>query len=224
MNESEKKWTELYLEEVMSKFAKGVSIRPKSESKLMKLLNPFVSIFNKRFMTGYITTVGKTIWAPDDWIKDRTEIMKLRTICHEGKHIVQSVEQTNLLHGILYMFPQSLAVFSLLSILAFFYSTSWAWALLFLLFLAPLPAPFRYKKEMEAYRINVFFAKNVYKSNDAVVEIVKENVVKNLAKSFYYFCWPFPKKVRKDIDKDLDITNNEYNKEMVKFLMKHGLY
>ena len=72
--------------------------------------------------------------------------------------------------------------------------------LLFLLCLAPIPAPFRYLKELEAFRVSILFARHVYSSNKEMLEWIKERIVTNLSKSDYYFTWPFPNMILKHLD------------------------
>lgn len=72
---------------------KKTRIVVKSESKLMKFIGFLVYPFNKTFMTGYVTTIGRTIYTPNK----NGKVNKL-TLAHEEKHI----EQYNK-YGILYM-------------------------------------------------------------------------------------------------------------------------
>lgn len=215
-------WAQLYIDEVGSKYAKDIKLRPKSESKLLKILAPIVMVFNKRFMDGYITTIGNTIWYPDDWLESGDVKSRLQTIAHECIHIKQSSEQTHLVHGFLYLFPQSLAVLSLFSLLAIPFGLGWLWCLLFLLCLAPIPAPFRYMKELEAYRVRILFFKHVYNSNEEMLKWAKDLIIKNMTKSDYYFTWPFPKWISKDLDNESELDKEQY-KEIVQFLERHDL-
>lgn len=217
-----REWIQLYIDEVGSKYAKDIKVRPKSESALLKLLAPIVKLFNEQFMKSFVTTIGNTIWVPDGWQDEGDPKSRLQTIAHEVLHIKQSAEQSHFIHGFLYLFPQSLAAFSLLSLLAIPFGLGWLWCLLFLLCLAPLPAPFRYHKELEAYRVRILFFKHVYTSNEELFKWAKDLIVLNMTKSNYYFAWPFPKFVRKDLDDETALDKKQY-KEIVNFLERHNL-
>jgi len=222
MSKTTKEWIQLYLDEVGVQYAEGVAVRPKDESKLLKILRPIVEIFNKRFWTGYITTVGKTIWYPEGWLEKGDMKSRLATIAHEVLHLRQSKKLTSPLFGFLYLFPQSMAVFSLLAFLALGFGTGWLWCLLFLLCLAPLPAPFRYMFELEAFRVLLVFYKHAWHASPETVQSGKERIIENLAKSDYYFTWPFPKKIQKALDENDKLSKKQYL-EIVAFLERHGL-
>ena len=110
---------------------------------LMKLWNP-------RFLSDYITTIGNTIYVPDvtlSWVD----------LAHEYVHIHQYNTRGAIKYTLQYLFPQVLAIFSLLAILAIF-NLWFLLFLIFLLFLAPWPAPWREDIELRAYASNVAYA------------------------------------------------------------------
>ena len=60
----------------------NVKIAFKNESKLMCFLSHFL-FFNKRFMTEYITVVGKTVYFPSsEWLSKNRD-SAAQTLCHE---------------------------------------------------------------------------------------------------------------------------------------------
>ena len=73
------------------RFIYGVRVRLKSESRLMKVMNFFIARFNKRFMTNYWTTIGKTVYAPYFFDKeidnDDSHILYKNLLEHEKVHI-----------------------------------------------------------------------------------------------------------------------------------------
>jgi len=216
-------WAKLYLDEVGSKYAKKIHLKSKANPNwLLKLIAPIVKVFNKTFMTDYITTLGNTIWYPEGWLERGDVKSRLAIIAHECIHIKQSSKQGNFVHGFLYLFPQSLVVFSLFALLAIPFSLWWLLCLLFLLFLAPIPAPFRYMKELEAYRVKLIFFEYVWNSNEEMMKLAKNHVVKHMTGSDYYFCWPFPNWILKDLDKESALEEEQYQ-EIVKFLERHNL-
>jgi hypothetical protein len=213
---------QLYLDEIGKKYDEKVQIRFKSESKLLKFLRPILELFNKNFWHGYVTTIGSTIWVPDDWFERGDLKSRLQTTAHEVLHVKQGKDQGAFLHAFLYLFPQSLAPLALLSLLAIPFGIGWLWCLLFLLCLAPLPAPFRYLKELEAYRVKVLFFIYVWSSTPEMLQWAKETIIVNLSKSDYYFTWPFPKWIQKDLDK-IDSLNKSQYREILDFLERHDL-
>lgn len=224
MSKTTAEWAQLYLDEVGTKYDKDIKIRPKSESKLLRVLRPIVELFNKRFWDGYITTIGTTIWVPENWLENGDVKSRLQTIAHEVLHVKQSKQFTGPLFKFLYLFPQSLALFSLLSFLAIPFGLGWLWCLLFLLCLAPIPAPFRYMFELEAYRVKLLFFKHkhAWSTTPEMTQWAKDGIIKNLAKSDYYFTWPFPKMIQRDLDKEEKLENEQYT-EILAFLERHNL-
>lgn len=217
-----REWVQLYIKYFETQHSIKIEIKPKSESKLLNFLNPIVSIFNKNFMSDYVTTIGNTIWYPDGWLDKNDFKSRLQTVIHECIHIKQGKSQPNFIHEFLYLFPQSLSILSLFSLLSVPLGMGWLWCLLFLFFLAPVPAYFRYKKELEAYRIRILFFKHVYNSSEEMLQWTKKMIVENLSKSNYYFAWPFPKWIQKDLD-DESFMDEEQYRDIILFLKRHNL-
>jgi len=211
----------LYLETVKKTHKIEVKVRSKNDSKLLKILRPILELFNKSFWNGYVTTIGNTIWAPPIWEKEGTK-RQLDVICHEVMHVLQSKKFTSPVFRFLYLFPQSLSVLALLSFLAIPFSVSWLFCLLFLLFLAPLPAPFRYMFELEAYRVRLIFYEYVWKASLAAKQEAKNQIINNLSKADYYYTWPFPKTIQKHLDRKEKLKNKKYD-EIKKFLKDANL-
>ena len=212
---------QLYLDLIEKKYNVKIKVLPKSQSKLLKILRPIIEIFNKNYWNGYITTLGNTIWVPENWLSNAPEriLSQLEVITHEAMHIKQAKEQTVLVHSVLYLFPQILAIFSLLSFLAIPFGLNWLWCLLFLLFLAPIPAPFRYKKELEGYRTKILFFKYVYKSDLGWATNV---IAEELAGPSYYFTWPNKKKIIEDLNNEKALQGEEYTQILI-FLKSNNL-
>jgi hypothetical protein len=145
--------------------AKGIQFKEKRTSKLMRVLY-YVSLmflWQKKFMTGYWTTMWGAIYVPDLHLlgqqrmvagKPRNSYNDYATMFHEGTHVE---DESNLpvpkpLRGPVwtlgYLFPQCLA----LGALGAFWSL---WCLLCLGFLAPWPAPFRVWVEQRGYGASV---------------------------------------------------------------------
>lgn len=62
-------------------------VRFKSESKYMKLLDLLSFPFNNRFLDGYTTTIGSTVYFPNREDLERNYGTYARVLAHEGVHI-----------------------------------------------------------------------------------------------------------------------------------------
>lgn len=200
-----------YLDVVASKYGITVRIEEKQNSKLMRLIGWFLKTarINKLFMENYYTTLGNTIYLPVGAAANHDPETLTRVIAHECIHILDSDRLTGPLFKFLYLFPQSLAVFSLLSVFAV-WNIQFLWCLLFLLALAPIPAPFRYFFELRAYRIAVLFARKRDKLDDESMNGVYDWVIKQLSSSLYYFTWPFPNMILKHLKDERFMSEQDF--------------
>jgi hypothetical protein len=222
MDKSSEEIIQLYLKQIEEKHKIKIQVLPKSQSKLLKTLRPIIEIFNKNYWDDYVTTLGNTIWVPENWLANNySTLSMIETIMHECVHIKQANEQSVFVHDVLYLFPQILFIFSLLAFLAIPFGLNWLWALTFLLFLLPIPAPFRYQKELEAYRITILFLKHVYKTetHDSWAE---QSIVEQMAGPSYYFAWPFKNLIIKDLENE-EALKKELYKEIIDFLKSNNL-
>lgn len=176
-------------------------IKFKNNSLFMKILG-FIMFFNRDFMTHYITTIGNTIYFPNQEMLKDNELNNCAVLAHELRHIQQN-KKYGLLYSLGYLFPQILIVFSLL---AFFN----LWFLLFLVCALPIPAIFRMIFEREGYKttIFIFYLYLAQKNTDVarVNSIINNNINfanEQFTSSAYYYMWPF------GIDKYL---SNEFNR------------
>jgi hypothetical protein len=186
-------------------------MKVKEESTLMKLLS-YILFFNKDFMSGFITVVGSTVYIPRERFK-ATNLRIWWTLAHEWRHLVQHKKYTGPGFSLLYLFPQILAVFSLLGILAIWFSNWWLLSLLFLVCLAPLPAPWRKKFELEAYTVTI--AASVW-SQGVVYQEQLESIAENFYGKWYYFMWPFKKSIKKDLENEVrNVISGKYDNDLV---------
>lgn len=93
----------------------GGRIKKKSDSMLMKVIDLFLKVitFGKMntFMTGFITTIGTTVYVTNTWEPSPSRAVTLR---HEMVHMEQSRRYTWPLYAFLYLFvflPGGLAYF-----------------------------------------------------------------------------------------------------------------
>jgi len=172
-------------------------IKYKNESLFMKILS-YILFFNKTFMTNYITTIGNSIYFPSKEFIQNDEESAITILAHEVVHVKQSEDYGRVLFSLLYLFPQCLALFAFLSVLAVFW-LPFLWCLCFLVFLAPIPAPWRTKFELEAYGMSMYMMDLQMRR----LEYPDDQREKELAlfyirinnKQFkgpaYWFMWPF---------------------------------
>tara|TARA_R110000824_G_scaffold60853_23_gene162508 strand:+ start:2697 stop:3344 length:648 start_codon:yes stop_codon:yes gene_type:complete len=175
----------------------GVEILFKNESLLMKALS-IILFFNKRFMTGYITVIGKKVYFPSrEWLNNHRE-SAARSLCHEFVHISDEMCVGPIAYRLSYLFPQWLSIFAFSSIFV------GPWALVFLLFLLPLPAPFRAFWEIRGYAMTdaVFFAEFRQFSDFNFLE-------KQFIGPGYYYMWPFRQSLREEIRKNRNLIKLE---------------
>lgn len=161
----------------------------KSESWLMKLISLFL-FFNKDFMNGYVTTIGRTIYIPNLLIGKEDTPQYKSIIAHEYVHILDS--ERDKLFKLKYLFPQ------ILSLLTIFVTPFTLWGLLFLLFLAPIPAIWRKTYEVRAYKMSLASMYLLLKSenfdDEKIDKILKDQIIhfnKQFVSSAYYWMWPF---------------------------------
>jgi hypothetical protein len=151
----------------------------------MKTLSTIL-FFNKGFNTNFITTIGETIYVPNSKIN---AYWLWQIICHEFIHLLNA-RKCKLWFGLKYIFPQILAVFSLLS----FCGGLWLLNLLWLLTLAPIPAYFRMKEEMDGYTMTMFVE---WYMNQNIGPILVGSIAKNFYGPNYYWMWPFRNNIEK---------------------------
>lgn len=173
-------------------------IRYKNESSFMKILSVIVWLFNRKFMTNYITTIGNTIYFPSKKFVEDNDAAAMNVLAHEIVHIEQAEKYGRIPFSFLYLFPQVLALFSAFAILAIFWLPM-LWFLAFLVFIAPMPAPWRAKFEFEGYTMTLFvhdlFMRNCGYPKEVVLKELSLIAVRIDQKQFkgsaYWFMWPF---------------------------------
>lgn len=190
-------------------------IKYKNESLFMKIIG-LLLFFNKDFMTKYITTIGNTIYFPNEQFIKENELNSISILAHEIVHLQQSKKYGNFLYSLLYLFPQCLFILALLAPIS-------NWFLLFLVCLFPLPAPWRAKFEEEGYTMSLFVIDVELKAFRNKQEYIHNTLIKtaeNIDKIFfrgsaYWFMWPFGSNLLEkveDIENDVISNTNELYK------------
>jgi hypothetical protein len=165
-------------------------------SGLYRLVSALVSLFNKRMDTEYITIINGQCWLPGSYFDESgnlasnlDEMRLVHILAHETLHEHDRKRLGTVPFSLLYLLPQVLAVFGLLSLLAF-WDLSWLWCLLFFLFLAPIPAPGRAWIEIRGYKTNM----SLQKTSGWIPELLASEIYENYFGSpDYYFMMPFKK-------------------------------
>ena len=165
-----------------------INIAYKNSSVFMKFLSKIL-FFVPDFQTSFTTTIGNTIYFPnEDRLKENSSMI---LISHEVRHIHDS--QLDKIYNIKYLFPQ------ILSLLFFGLCFMSFWFLfLALICLAPLPAYWRMKIELRGYITSLFVYNLFLKEKSLLLSERKDLLLKyasNLNKAFttssYYFMWIF---------------------------------
>jgi len=88
------------LEDTVKEFP-GFQVVRKSESRFMRLLAVLL-FFNKSFMTGFITTIGKYMWVPEGWESWRDDA-KCAVLRHERVHLRQQKRYGMVVYALMYL-------------------------------------------------------------------------------------------------------------------------
>lgn len=189
------------LEEFMAVDIPGFEIRSKKTSTLMKLVGKLM-FFNKKFMTGYITTFYPYVYVPTlPWRLD-SHLPAISVLAHEWVHL-HDRKRLGPVFNFLYASPQCLAPFALLA----FWNL---WFLLFLICLLPLPSPGRAWAEFRGYRMTI--AAHYWLSGQ---KVDLKWIVDQFVGSSYYFMWPFRGWLMKKFQKEFDkIKNDDLSPEL----------
>jgi len=183
-----------FMEEVVWKVNPDFTIRNKAEPDgLYSIVSKVVGLFNKEIDTRFITVINGQCWFPADYFNaEGTEFLEdghsvIEILAHETVHEHDRKRLGTVPFTLAYLFPQILAVLSLLSIFAI-WNLHWLLCLFFLLFLAPLPALGRAWIEVRGYKTNVSLGR--LKGWDPA--LTSYSIIKsNFTSANYYFMMPF---------------------------------
>ena len=187
-------YVNVFLDKFAKKHAPSISIKQKSQSNLMKILSFLVKPFNPKF-DQYITTIGTTIYVPDNFF-NKKPIQIIEVLSHETKHAKDFYNHPFLfICG--YLFPQILFLPLLILLLAVGCKL---WSLFALILLTPIPAYFRFKSELVAYRTSLLIAENVFVYPIKEVQKIKDWIIEQLTKRWYYWAFPFPSYIQNELN------------------------
>lgn len=151
---------------------------------------------NKAYMTDYITTLGQNVALPTHYESSNISDM-WQIILHEGRHATDAQKITNVLFGLLYLFPQVLGILgvfytlAILPIIACGGPLVLLWGSLATLFLAPLPACFRAYFEVRGYLTSLacHYWSGKLSPSDEPIHVA--NISYMFTSGAYYYMWPF---------------------------------
>ena len=174
----------------------GVEIKFKDESRFMKALG-YLLFFNPKFMTRFVTVIGKTVYFPSRQRVEQDPDSAARVLCHELVHLTDARRVGALSFSLSYLFPQCLALLALSAIFV------GPWALLFLAFLAPLPAPLRTFWELRGYAMTDAVA---YRMDGKFT--FKDWMAGQFTSGSYFFMWPFLSDIKDRIEENRKLILN----------------
>jgi hypothetical protein len=177
-------------------------IKSKKDSWFMKLLS-YVLFFNKKFMTGYVTTIYPIVYFPDSLpvVTEKSNkenlVRYIDVLLHETTHLLDRKKYW-IFFNLFYLSPQ---IFTLLSLLAFFLSPWW---LMSFLFLTPIPSVGRTWAEFRGFSTTfaIYYwlgytwredQEGNVKGSDEFLDAELEN----FTGINYYFMWPFRNQLKK---------------------------
>lgn len=163
----------------------NLQIKYKDQSTLMKVIGK-VMFFNPEFMTHYVTTLGNTVYLPNEQYVANSPEAFTDVFIHECTHMYDE-KRLGLRYQLAYIFPQ---ILSLVCLLLMFLVTWKIMLPLALLMLAPLPAPWRAYFEKRAYFVQMYAGNKLWGS-DPVAD--GETYAQWFRTGDYYWMWIFEK-------------------------------
>lgn len=175
--------------------APGFRVAFKDTSTLMHLLNFFAQVFNKTFMTDYITVMNGCVYFPNKEKLLEFQSAYANVLAHELVHMKDQQRTGKVVHFFRYGSPQIFALLSLLSVLAFV-SPWFLLCLLFLGCLAPIPSSSRKNIEMDGYEMSLAMT---YWRTGHIGDADIEWAASQFTGPAYYFMWPFEEEVLEEL-------------------------
>lgn len=167
----------------------SLQIKYKDQSWFMKALGKIL-FFNPSFMTSYTTTIGETVYFPNQKFVQIRPISGAVILMHELVHMYDEKKLTKPVFSASYLFPQILVPIFLLML----FFLSWKIVLpLAILCLAPIPAFFRMEYEKRAYMSSLYTLQKLGQrlNFDPKLTTQAQYFVSYFKDSSYYFMWPF---------------------------------
>lgn len=142
----------------------------KQESGLMKAINVFLQVITfgqmKAFMTGFITTLGTTVYVPEGW-ENRPVASRLGVLRHERVHMRQARKYGRVLFSLMYLLLPLPTVFALC----------------------------RRKFEQEAYEESLKALQEYHGDAVLKDPAIKARMVAHFTSAEYFWTWPWSKSI-----------------------------
>lgn len=173
---------------VAQKYFPNLQIKYKNESTFMKFLGKIL-FFNPKFMTDYTTTIGSTIYFTNREYVNNQSAEATTVLCHELAHVNDAQQLGKPIFFLGYLFPQLLALLSIIFLFVF----GWKLALIFSLFVLPFPAYFRMLIEKRGYFVSLYVVAQLTKKANISINLRDEanRFTHYFKDASYYFMWPF---------------------------------
>lgn len=197
-----------------------INVATKQSSVLMRIIGVIVYPFNPNFMTGFVTTIGNTIYVPEQFLTDSQAKNTLITLAHETMHVVDF--NVNPFKFVLsYLFPMPLVLLGLIAGIFF----HWAF-ILSAIALAPIPAYWRMLWELHGFRMTLTA---LYWSSSKILDTDITEISSCFTGPTYYFMWPFKNDINARLTQaKTDVLNNSILNEPLilsiqKFYLQNNL-
>lgn len=166
----------------------GFNVVKKSDSLLMKTINVILLVITfgmmRDFMTGFATTIGRTVYVSDRWY-DMHPLSNAAILRHEGVHMAQESKDGSIVFKLKYLF----------------------WIVPFLF------AKGRRDYEMEAYEESMR-AHAKYFGIDVIEDVeYKEMLISYFTSSKYFWMWPWRKDLEVWYDSTVEKIKRERETE-----------
>jgi hypothetical protein len=178
--------------ELVQEFVPEYKVTQKSASKLHRAIGWCLArVGNTGYMSSFWTTLGR--WTAQPTCTDASPNSgDFAVILHEGVHAIQSRKYSTGLLSFWYLFPQGLAILSLLSpALVPLVGLGALWGLLGLVLFAPLPAVGRAIIEFEAYKVSLAATYWAHGIPVADQDEYLDWLTSEFTTGAYYWMWPF---------------------------------
>lgn len=150
-------------------------VENKADSGLMKAIDVVLKVITfgqmKAFMTGFITTLGTTVYVPEGW-DDHPETGRMEVLRHERVHMRQARKYGRFLFSLMYVALPLPTVF----------------------------AHFRKKFEQEAYEESLKAMQEYYGDAVLLDPTVKARMVGHFTSAEYFWTWPWNASISKWYD------------------------
>jgi hypothetical protein len=170
----------------------GFEIRYKNESWSQKLIAVLIYVFNRKYMSRYVTTIYPRVYFPSREFVEKNPWTAAKILAHEYVHLFDA-KGVSMYWKACYLSPQLLllALAGIASVvLGTMHAPWWSHAIGTVAALLPWPSPWRRDAELRGYAMNMLV--NVWR-HGTIRRSTIEWIVDKFTGAAYYFMWPFRK-------------------------------